>query len=59
MIHLSALIIPFTTLVLLNLIIENLVSVNDIIISLIIGTLLGATLPLAIGGNYLKNKEKL
>jgi len=52
------LIIPFTTLVLLNLIIENLVSVNDIIVSLIIGTLLGVTLPLAIGGNYLKNREK-
>jgi len=53
------LIIPFTTLFLLNLIIENLVSVNDIIVSLIIGTLLGVTFPLAIGGNYLKNKEKL
>jgi len=52
------LIIPFTTLFLLNLIIENLVSVNDIIVSLIIGTLLGATLPLAIGGNYLRNREK-
>jgi hypothetical protein len=52
------LIIPFSTFVIINLVGENLLTAGDIVISIAIGALLGATLPLSIGGNYLMHRKK-